>query len=231
MSSPASQLRGPAASPSALTCWRAALRRDEQLLQRMLRMGGAHRRPARLVHVLVEAGENDGTVGKACDGLQQRAGGGDRARGARRDEGLLRAGEFEALRLAPQDGGAPRLGADRLLGHQALGIFLPRDGEELENGLAVAGGFEAIELREFGQVDVLGLDGIEEFGQRRGKPTHLLGRGGDLLGEPCCRMGAGPFVDQFHQQQKLAGCRDGCSEVIGALRPAPAGPRRCRRWA
>ena len=59
----------------------------QELLQRMLRMGGAKREPARLVHHLVEAGEHHGAIGKARDGFQQFARRGYRSGRACRNEG------------------------------------------------------------------------------------------------------------------------------------------------
>ena len=137
----------------------------EQLLHRVLRMGGAHRSPACLVHDLVETGQHHRAIGQAGNGLEQRAGGWDGTRRACGNEGPVGAGEVQPLRLAPEDRRAPGLRPHGLFFRQALGIFLARDRQEFEDCLAMARRLNAIELGNLRHLHVLGLERVEQFRQ------------------------------------------------------------------
>ncbi len=215
MISETSQRRGVgASSPSSLTIWRVMPSRAVSSFIACCGWVGPRGRPARLVHHEVEAGEDHSAVRQSGNRLQQRAGGGDRTRGTGCDEGGGRFRVLEAVRLAAEDGGAAGHRSHRLFGGEALRIGLAGDGQEVEDRLAVMGGLDAIEFGDGLCRDVLGLDRIQEFGERDGEAVGLVRRCRDLLREAEVGTLGGPVVDQVHQEKMLAGGREGCFRKV-----------------
>ena len=127
------------------------------------------------------------------------------------------AGEGEPRRLTPQDGGAASLRADGALGRKALRIGFACDGQEVEDGLAVAGGLDTVKLRYPRHLDVLGLDRVEEFAERLGQPCGLLRGLGDFLCQTGFRMSLCPVINEVHEKQELARLRDRRAEFSACV--------------